>query len=97
MIKTIVMLCTIMNGELTKQVIMDSHVDCLKSKRVLEREHITDTNMSFMCDKMKAEVKHDNDGNIIVVRIIKDMESGMHSNQHGGMKSDVTKMEHKGD
>ncbi len=90
------MLCTIINGELTKQVIMDSYPDCLKEKRVLERKHIVDTSIMFMCDKMKAEIKHDSDGNIVVLRIIKDMESGMHSNQHGGMKSDISKMEHKG-
>lgn len=96
MIKTIVMLCTIINGELTKQVIMDSYRDCLKEKRVLERKHIVDTSVMFMCDNMKAEIKHDSDGNIVVVKIIKDMESGMHSHLHGGMKSDISKMEHKG-
>lgn len=96
MIKTIVFLCTMMNGELVKQTMMESKVDCLKEKRKVERQHITDTSMTFMCDEMKAEVKHDADGNLVVVKIIEDMKSGMHSHQHGGVKSDISKMEHKG-
>lgn len=96
MIKMVVFLCTMINGELHKQTIMDSKVECLKEKRKIEREHITDTSMTFMCDEMKAKVKHDADGNLVVLEIIQDMSSGVHAQEHGGVKSDLKKMEHKG-
>lgn len=96
MIEMIVFLCTMVNGELVKQTIMESKVDCLKEKRKIERKHVTDTSITFMCDELKAEIKHDADGKIEIIRIIEDMKSGMHAHQHGGMKSDVSKMEHKG-
>ena len=38
MIETIVFLCTMMNGELIKQTIMESKVDCLKEK-CCDNEH----------------------------------------------------------
>lgn len=96
MIKMVVFLCTMMNGELVKQTIMESKVDCLKQKRIVEREHITENSMTFMCDEMKAKIKHDTDGNMVVLEIIKDMTSGAHAQEHGGMKSDLKKMENKG-
>lgn len=96
MIKMVVFLCTMMNGELVKQTIMESKVDCLKEKRKIEREHITDNTITFMCDEMKAKIKHDADGNMVVLEIIQDMTSGVHSQEHGGMKSDLKKMEQKG-
>lgn len=96
MIKMVVFLCTMINGELAKQTIMDSKVECLKEKRKIERQHITDNSMTFMCDEMKAKVKHDADGNLVVLEIIQDMSSGVHAQEHGGVKSDLKKMEHKG-
>lgn len=96
MIKMVVFLCTMVNGELYKQTIMESKVDCLKEKRKIEREHVTDTSMTFMCDEMKAKIKHDADGNMVVLEIIQDMTSGVHAQEHGGVKSDLKKMEHKG-
>lgn len=96
MIEMVVFLCTMMNGEIQKQTIMESKVDCLKEKRIVERKNITNPSITFMCDEMKAKVKHEPNGTIVVLEIIKDMTSGIHSHKHGGVKSDITKMEHKG-
>jgi hypothetical protein len=69
-ISTVVALCMFIAGELKEHRIQEGMSDCLKGKRVAERE--ATGNISYKCGKVKAELEQNIDGSKAIKRIIKD-------------------------
>lgn len=69
-ISTVVALCMFIAGELKEHRIQDGMSDCLKGKRVAERE--ANGNIIYKCGKVKAELEENIDGSKAIKRIIKD-------------------------
>jgi len=68
-IEGVVALCMFIGGELKEHRIQQGMSDCLKGKRVAERQ--VNNNVQYKCDKVKAELEENIDGSKAIKRIIK--------------------------
>ena len=68
MIKTVIVLCMLMGGEVVEHTYKNSLSDCLKSKRIAERNRSYST--SYQCIVTKAELEKNIDGSISITKII---------------------------
>lgn len=66
----VVALCMFVAGELKEHRIQDAMSDCLKGKRIAERN--VNGNIEYKCGKVKAELEENIDGSKAIKRIIKD-------------------------
>tara|TARA_R110000803_G_scaffold104441_1_gene172683 strand:- start:7 stop:231 length:225 start_codon:yes stop_codon:yes gene_type:complete len=69
LISTVVALCLFVAGELKEHRIQGSMSDCLKGKRVAERN--SNSNIEYKCGKVKAELEKNIDGSKSIKKIIK--------------------------
>ena len=69
-ISTVVALCMFVAGELTEHRIQTTMSDCLKGKRVAERD--SNDNIEYKCGKVKAEIEENIDGSQTIKKIIQD-------------------------
>ena len=67
-ISTVVALCMFVAGELKEHRIQSSMSDCLKGKRLAEREQ--NVNVQYMCGKVEAELEDNIDGSKSIKKII---------------------------
>ena len=68
-ISSVVALCMFIEGELKEHRIKESMSDCLKGKRLAERD--VNVNIQYMCGAVEAELEKNIDGSISIKRIIK--------------------------
>jgi len=68
-ISSVVALCMFIAGELKEHRIKKSMSDCLKGKRLAERD--INVNIQYMCGAVEAELEKNIDGSISIKRIIK--------------------------
>lgn len=69
MIETVVALCLFLKGELVEHRIKDQMSDCLKGKRMAERNHQSET-VQYKCDTVEAEISVDSEGYKHIEKII---------------------------
>ena len=67
-ISTVVALCMFIAGELTEHRIQSAMSDCLKGKRVAERD--ASDNIEYKCGKVKAELEENIDGSKAIKKIV---------------------------
>ena len=67
-ISSVVALCMFIAGELKEHRIQDSMSDCLKGKRLAERDK--SSNIMYMCGKVEAELETNIDGSKAIKKII---------------------------
>ena len=70
MIESVVALCMFIAGELTEHRIQPAMSDCLKGKRVAERD--ANNNIEYKCGKVEAEIEKNIDGSKAIKKIIKE-------------------------
>jgi hypothetical protein len=70
MIETVVALCMFVAGELKEHRIQPAMSDCLKGKRVAERD--ANNNIQYKCDTVEAELEENIDGTKAIKKIIKE-------------------------
>jgi hypothetical protein len=70
MIESVVALCMFIAGELTEHRIQPAMSDCLKGKRVAERD--ANNNIEYKCGKVEAEIEENIDGSKAIKKIIKE-------------------------
>jgi len=72
-IKTIVALCMLVNGNLDGHMMAESVSDCLKLKREAERNLATDRKsvIRFECGFVEAELEPDMEGKLKIKKILK--------------------------
>ena len=68
MIETVVALCMFVAGELKEHRIQPAMSDCLKGKRVAERD--INNNVQYKCGEVKAELETNIDGSKAIKKII---------------------------
>ena len=68
MIETVVALCMFVAGELKEHRIQPAMSDCLKGKRVAERDN--NENVQYKCGEVKAELEENIDGSKAIKKII---------------------------
>ena len=68
MIETVVALCMFVAGELKEHRIQEGMSDCLKGKRIAERD--AGGNITYKCGKVKAELEENIDGSKAIKKII---------------------------
>jgi len=68
-ISSVIALCMFIAGELQEHRIQESMSDCLKRKRLAERD--ININIQYMCGTVDAELEKNIDGSISIKRIIK--------------------------
>ena len=68
-ITSVVALCMFIAGELKEHRIQESMSDCLKKKRLAERQK--SVNIQYMCGTVDAELEDNIDGSKSIKRIIK--------------------------
>lgn len=68
MIKTVVALCMFVAGELKEHRIQPAMSDCLKGKRVAERD--INENIQYKCGEVKAELEENIDGSKAIKKIV---------------------------
>ena len=69
-ISTVVALCMFIAGELKEHRIQSSMSDCLKGKRIAERD--ANENIDYKCGKVKAELEENIDGSKAIKKIVKE-------------------------
>ena len=69
-ISTVVALCMFIAGELKEHRIQGSMSDCLKGKRIAERD--ANENIEYKCGKIKAELEKNIDGSKSIKKIVKE-------------------------
>ena len=69
-ISTVVALCMFIAGELKEHRIQGSMSDCLKGKRIAERE--ANENIDYKCGKVKAELEENIDGSKAIKKIVEE-------------------------
>jgi len=69
-ISTVVALCMFIAGELKEHRIQGSMSDCLKGKRIAERD--ANENIDYKCGKVKAELEENIDGSKAIKKIVKE-------------------------
>ena len=67
-ISTVVALCMFIAGELKEHRIQPAMSDCLKGKRIAERD--ASSNIEYKCGKVEAELEENIDGSKAIKRII---------------------------
>jgi hypothetical protein len=67
-ITSVVALCMFIAGELKEHRIQTSMSDCLKRKRLAERDQ--NINVQYMCGKVEAELEDNIDGSKSIKKII---------------------------
>ena len=67
-ITSVVALCMFIAGELKEHRIKQSMSDCLKGKRLAERD--VNVNIQYMCGTVEAELEKNIDGSISIKKII---------------------------
>ena len=67
-INSVVALCMFIAGELKEHRIQDSMSECLKGKRLAERDK--SSNIQYMCGKVEAELETNIDGSKAIKKII---------------------------
>jgi membrane-bound inhibitor of C-type lysozyme len=70
MIETVVALCMFVAGELKEHRIQPAMSDCLKGKRLAERDK-SDT-VNYKCGKVKVELENNIDGSKSIKKIVKE-------------------------
>ena len=68
MIETVVALCMFVAGELKEHRIQPAMSDCLKGKRVAERD--INENIQYKCGEVKAELEKNIDGSKTIKTIL---------------------------
>ena len=68
-VEGVVALCMFINNELKEHRIKESMSDCLKGKRLAERD--VNVNIQYMCGNVEAELENNIDGSKSIKRIIK--------------------------
>jgi len=68
-ISSVIALCMFIAGELQEHRIQESMSDCLKRKRLAERD--INVNIQYICGIVDAELEKNIDGSISIKRIIK--------------------------
>jgi hypothetical protein len=68
MIETVVALCMFVAGELKEHRIQPAMSDCLKGKRVAERD--INENVQYKCGEVKVELEENIDGSKTIKKII---------------------------
>ena len=68
MIETVVALCMFVAGELKEHRIQPAMSDCLKGKRVAERD--ANNNIQYKCGQVKAELETNIDGSKAIKKIV---------------------------
>ena len=68
MIESVVALCMFVAGELKEHRIQQGMSDCLKGKRVAERNY--QENIQYKCDTVEAELEKNIDGSKSIKKII---------------------------
>jgi predicted protein tyrosine phosphatase len=68
MVETVVALCMFIAGELKEHRIQQSMSECLKGKRLAERD--ININVQYMCGKVQAELEENIDGSKAIKKII---------------------------
>ena len=68
-ISSVVALCMFVAGELKEHRIQKGMSDCLKGKRIAERD--INSNVQYKCGKVKAELETNIDGSKAIKKIIK--------------------------
>ena len=69
MIESVVALCMFVAGELKEHRIQQGMSECLKGKRVAERNY--QENIQYKCDTVDAELEKNIDGSKSIKKIIK--------------------------
>jgi len=67
-ISSVVALCMFIAGELKEHRIKESMSDCLKGKRLAERD--VNVNIQYMCGTVDAELEKNIDGSLTIKSII---------------------------
>ena len=70
MIETVVALCMFVAGELKEHRIQPAMSDCLKGKRLAERDK--SDNVDYKCGKVKVELEENIDGSKSIKKIVKE-------------------------
>ena len=68
MIETVVALCMFVAGELTEHRIQPAMSNCLKGKRLAERDK--NDNVDYKCGKVKVELENNIDGSKSIKKIV---------------------------
>tara|TARA_B100001939_G_scaffold217515_1_gene187150 strand:+ start:201 stop:419 length:219 start_codon:yes stop_codon:yes gene_type:complete len=68
MIETVVALCMFVAGELKEHRIQPAMSDCLKGKRIAERD--LNNNIQYKCSEVQAELENNVDGSKTIKKII---------------------------
>lgn len=68
MIETVVALCMFVAGELKEHRIQPAMSECLKGKRVAERD--ANNNIQYKCGQVKAELEENIDGSKAIKKIV---------------------------
>ena len=67
-VEGVIALCMFIQGELKEHRIQPAMSDCLKGKRVAERD--VNDNIQYKCGKVKAEIEENIDGSKAIKKII---------------------------
>ena len=70
MVETVVALLMLVNNEIKEHRIQPAMSDCLKGKRVAERQLKGGSNVSYQCIKSDAEIETDKLGNKHIKKLI---------------------------
>ena len=70
MIETVVALCLLIAGEMHEHRIQPAMSECLKGKRVAERQLNGSGNVQYKCIKTEAEIETDKLGNVHIKKLI---------------------------
>ena len=70
MISSVVALLMIVNNEINEHRIQPAMSDCLKGKRIAERQLKGGSNVRYECLRSKAELEQDSLGNIHIKKLI---------------------------
>ena len=68
MIETVVALCMFVSGELKEHRIQTGMSDCLKGKRIAERD--ASGNIVYKCGRVKVELEENIDGSKAIKKIV---------------------------
>ena len=69
-IETVVALLMIVNHEIKEHRIQPAMSDCLKGKRIAERQLKGGSNVQYKCLRSKAELETDSLGNVHIKKLI---------------------------
>ena len=70
MVETVVALLMLVNNEIKDHRIQPAMSDCLKGKRIAERQLKGGSNVQYKCLRSKAELETDSLGNVHIKKLI---------------------------